>query len=704
VRRLLLVAALCFSAFDAGALFPLREGYTKVQLLSSDGRVAAKLPELVNGLALQVLRQYGPDGILLYVSDGVLPELRARAAAASIQFRVDDDRMSVGGILLDPRLGIPATVPESERFTEYPPGREGLYLVQFIGPILPEWVAAMRAIGFEDVEAAYVRPNAVVLAATPEEAAQARSLDFLQWLDFWHPFMKTESLDFRHPRIRYGFEAEMPAVAGAEEAMAELRTLARNVVMRTPTRFYFEIPGAAWPAVRRNRLLLFASLARLAWPDVDAVLPRRARPGDEVILFGGNFQRPPRVLFGGQPSPHVERVDAQRVRVIVPTMPDGPADVLVEADGSTQVLPHDAPNGFAAGSSGPGALTSGDVVTFGILIGNFNVISSQLEAQTPDGVRLARVFGRGARSMFVDVDGMLQTYGNDFVQRLDARLLPASDGPERLRSAWKVLPDDVGNLIVQEPGRVAKYSPGGELLGTYSGACGLIDVDTGGCTLLCGTAGGLGFANVCDGSTGTSLGITGVQDADFAHDGTLVVVSSTSVNRYRRDGTLLASHPYLALWGRLAFTADPRIALLNASSELWQYDLERETLTRLPRRGNGRDAFLVYGGWTAARGYPSYAAEPVITAIDPDGTIRGNNFVPGVTVTVNGVAVRVQFGDAQTLRIAAPPPGAFVVVAKPNGQRATWGSAHAGHDVPLDARALMAMLAVLAIAAVIRLR
>lgn len=98
-------------------------------------------------------------------------------------------------------------------------------------------------------------------------------------------------------------------------------------------------------------------------------------------------------------------------------------------------------------------------------------------------------------------------------------------------------------------------------------------------------------------------------------DGTLLAGSQGGfVSRYRTDGSLVAK----ALVSGLPFFAGPGIAIsadatyARIGGSQLRYDLATNTLSVangiLTSRSDEATSMAVYGGWTAARGFASYAS------------------------------------------------------------------------------------------------
>lgn len=84
-----------------------------------------------------------------------------------------------------PMLGEAPVIPERLSRGEFEPGQRGYYLVQFTGPVLDEWKAAVQAQGAELLD--YVPDFAFKVRMTPEVAAQVRRTANVGWVGVFHP-------------------------------------------------------------------------------------------------------------------------------------------------------------------------------------------------------------------------------------------------------------------------------------------------------------------------------------------------------------------------------------------------------------------------------------------------------------------------------------------------------------------------------------
>jgi subtilase family serine protease len=84
-----------------------------------------------------------------------------------------------------PARGEAPPVPADQLSVPTPAGQRGEYLVQFQGPVLDDWKAALVTAGVDFLE--YVPDFAFHVRMTPELAANLRQLPFVAWVGPYHP-------------------------------------------------------------------------------------------------------------------------------------------------------------------------------------------------------------------------------------------------------------------------------------------------------------------------------------------------------------------------------------------------------------------------------------------------------------------------------------------------------------------------------------
>jgi putative cell wall-binding protein len=122
-----------------------------------------------------------------------------------------------------PARGEAPDIPPGLTVAGYAPGQMGYYIVQFAGPVRPEWKSAVEAVGAELID--YLPDHAFKARMTPEQAAVVEAQPSVAWLGLFHPAYKiSPRVDRDRPvllrvRIEEGGDVGK-AVAGVEESGA----------------------------------------------------------------------------------------------------------------------------------------------------------------------------------------------------------------------------------------------------------------------------------------------------------------------------------------------------------------------------------------------------------------------------------------------------------------------------------------------------
>ncbi|MCK4757609.1 MAG: S8 family serine peptidase, partial [Thermoplasmata archaeon] len=175
---------------------------------------------------------------LASISDAGVEKLRNRGVA--VDFMDGRRLVCLEGFQFDSAEGEP-DIPDNLRIDGYPPGTEGLYIIQFIGPVKASWLDKLESMGIEIME--YI-PNYAYLARMGQEAeGQARELYFTEWLGIYQPAYKISShISNGHIMIK---------LSDSANAMETLMTLGELAVIEcidfSETGNYFEIRALAVP-------------------------------------------------------------------------------------------------------------------------------------------------------------------------------------------------------------------------------------------------------------------------------------------------------------------------------------------------------------------------------------------------------------------------------------------------------------------------
>ncbi|MFP3871481.1 MAG: InlB B-repeat-containing protein [Candidatus Natronoplasma sp.] len=155
--------------------------------------------EIIDHYGRNVLIETNPRGVRELDSAYQIDRLKHRNEVSVKGHRIDTTR---GLSKLDSELKI----------EDYESGTEGLYVVDMIGPINPEWREQLVE---EGVDIVNYQPNyAYEVVMTPEQAEDVRDLFFVDWVGIYQPEFKLhsrldEALDKDMPvnvRLRPGFE------------------------------------------------------------------------------------------------------------------------------------------------------------------------------------------------------------------------------------------------------------------------------------------------------------------------------------------------------------------------------------------------------------------------------------------------------------------------------------------------------------------
>jgi hypothetical protein len=235
-----------------------RRGWTKLELSSVDGKSASAPAALLTRFGAELIADYGAYAIV-YVPKGVVTALEAQAKQNNVRVRERDelDLLQLPGGTVDAREGI-AGVPAGKLIREYPGGKPGVYVLQFIGPPRSEWTSELQTIGWR--LSRYVPNNGYLIVGAPELVERTRQLPFVQWLDFYHPYLKPALLA-RDGQI-HDLIFELAEGSGSEPAIEAIRAAASgNVEVLTTydTRVIARMSDAAAEALLQHAMILSVS-------------------------------------------------------------------------------------------------------------------------------------------------------------------------------------------------------------------------------------------------------------------------------------------------------------------------------------------------------------------------------------------------------------------------------------------------------------
>jgi Fibronectin type III domain len=216
----LVVWSLIWSWSEVQAITP-KEGYKKV-VLRHVAPTKGKPPQITDGLDAEIVQEYS-ESTTVYIADRDLPELLRRATAERLEssIRDDFDVLQLPGGHIDVRLGTTQSVRWKDLGLQEDANSAGVYILQFAGPIAPEWKTAVSALDIKFLQ--YIPHNGYLVAGRPAELNAASRLPFVQFVDLFHAALKSQAVS------RDDLEAHdvLISVANVPEAEHTLRTLSR---------------------------------------------------------------------------------------------------------------------------------------------------------------------------------------------------------------------------------------------------------------------------------------------------------------------------------------------------------------------------------------------------------------------------------------------------------------------------------------------
>lgn len=227
--RFFIAAILLFSlATQPSFAGAAKRGWIKVQLTHADGNSGPFPPGLLEKFGGELLVDYSSQAIG-YLPFGAVQALQteARKKGVVVAQRDDFDIMLLpSAALVDARDGIKDDVPPKERFSNYPPNKPGLFLLQFTAPARPEWISELASIGWTMDR--YIPTNGYIVIGRPELVGRTKQLPHIQFLDFFHPYQKARQL------VRDGVSRdlmfELSARTGSADAINAIEAVAENGV------------------------------------------------------------------------------------------------------------------------------------------------------------------------------------------------------------------------------------------------------------------------------------------------------------------------------------------------------------------------------------------------------------------------------------------------------------------------------------------
>lgn len=191
--RLAVFSFVTFAASSSPASAEPREGYSKVTIanryLFAQPNASSPAPILLNGLDADIVEEY-EDWTLARVHRGSVDTLRSRSIEPAVEVRVHDDYdwIYAGGRLVDARLGVARSLPSEKLDLPYVADESGAWIVQFHGPIKPQWLGSIESEKATAVQ--YLPHNAFIVGARASAIDRISRLPFVQFVTQLHTFMK----------------------------------------------------------------------------------------------------------------------------------------------------------------------------------------------------------------------------------------------------------------------------------------------------------------------------------------------------------------------------------------------------------------------------------------------------------------------------------------------------------------------------------
>jgi len=175
-----------------------------VMIENADSEAISEL----NRMDVEILDRYGDYVVLELKGESMHTLKRSRFEINDLS---ESSHVSVKGNSFDINDGEP-DLEDSLTIEEYDSEEKGLYVINMIGPINPEWMTILEEKGVEVIN--YVPNYAFEVSMTPEQAEELEELFFIDWTGIYHPDYKIHSeIDMENPgrlnvRIRPGYDEQ----------------------------------------------------------------------------------------------------------------------------------------------------------------------------------------------------------------------------------------------------------------------------------------------------------------------------------------------------------------------------------------------------------------------------------------------------------------------------------------------------------------
>jgi len=131
----------------------------------------------------EILDHYGRN-VLLEVNENVIEELKSNHRIKDLDHR---NELLIKGSEFDTNQGMPE-IDDDLKMDDYDSETEGLYLVDLIGPVNPEWRETLEENGVDILN--YIPNYAYLVRMTPEQADDLKDLFFVDWIGIYQPEFK----------------------------------------------------------------------------------------------------------------------------------------------------------------------------------------------------------------------------------------------------------------------------------------------------------------------------------------------------------------------------------------------------------------------------------------------------------------------------------------------------------------------------------
>jgi hypothetical protein len=483
--------------------------------------------------------------------------------------------------------------------------------VQLIGPQVTPWLEQIYALGAIPVGTPY-QVNAFLYLATTEQARLIAGLPYIRFVDFLHPFEKGRDLLKLQTSVRYDVYVGGVMTTTSD---ADITRIAEAVYSRSSDVYQVRVKGEDAVRLARLPLVYYVIEPSISLPHVWAAMPRHATAGSTIIISGEGFNGHG-VLFGGVPSPHVETLGDDRLRVQVPeTSATGPVDLLVGFETEHQFLSGSSESGFHIDLPSRSTFKAGDLITANILFSPYfeGAIGGEMQWLDPKDLSLfVRRELPYPSTVFINPAGDV-IYVGDGATQYDLMSEKSAAGPPFAARARAVLFDRSGDAIVVRGNTIERRAPSGSLrrsasLGVTSVNAADLDADQ--CTLVFTAAKTVGAFDVCTFQPLPPIftATTDQQAVRILPDGTLLVGDDLNTRIINRSGTVVSTIAGGA--SALALSPDGSLAWLSGNSGIRSYDLHSgiaSTPVNLLPWNTYVVALAVYEGWSAARGAATYS-------------------------------------------------------------------------------------------------